>query len=80
VIQRGSEHEAGDITTGDIGGTALLHTLGGNIKTGASALREFEDARVGAQRRKLETEAATYQVLDVAGDLTPFTEAGILTW
>src|SRR5436309_6859673 len=68
--------EAGDITTGDIGGTASLHTLGGNIKTGRIGASGIRDAAWGRSAAKLETEGGHIQVLDVAGDLTAFTGGG----
>jgi TonB family protein len=68
--------EAGDITTGDIGGTAFLHTLGGNIKTGRIGASGIRDAAWGRGAAKLETEGGHIQVLDVAGDLTAFTGGG----
>jgi len=76
VDKRGSEHRGGDITTGDIGGTALLHTLGGNIKTGRIGASGVRDAAWGRSAAKLETEGGHIQVLDVAGDLTAFTGGG----
>jgi TonB family protein len=68
--------EAGDITTGDIGGTAYLHTLGGNIKTGRIGTSGIRDAAWGRSAAKLETEGGHIQALDVAGDLTAFTGGG----
>src|SRR5438128_1570946 len=68
--------EAGDITTGDIGATASLHTLGGNIKTGRIGASGIRDAAWGRSAAKLETEGGHIQVLDVAGDLTAFTGGG----
>ena len=68
--------DAGDITTGDIGGTAALHTLGGNIKTGRIGASGIRDAAWGRSAAKLETEGGHIQVLDVAGDLTAFTGGG----
>src|SRR5437588_1506128 len=68
--------EAGDIMTGDIGGTAALHTQGGNIKTGRIAGSGLRDASLGRSAAKLETEGGHIQVLDVAGDLTAFTGGG----
>ncbi len=68
--------EAGDITTGDIGGTASLHTLGGNIKTGRIGASGIRDTAWGRSAAKLETEGGHIQVLDVAGDLTAFTGGG----
>jgi TonB family protein len=68
--------EAGDITTADIGGTASLHTQGGNIKTGRIGIPGIRDASWGRYAAKLETEGGHIQVLDVAGDLTAFTGGG----
>jgi TonB family protein len=68
--------EAGDITTADIGGTASLHTQGGNIKTGRIGTSGVRDASWGHSAAKLETEGGHIQVLDVAGDLTAFTGGG----
>jgi TonB family protein len=68
--------EAGDITTGDISGTAFLHTQGGNIKTGRIGVPGMRDAAWGHGAAKLETEGGHIQVLDVAGDLTAFTGGG----
>src|SRR5438552_2482798 len=68
--------EAGDITTGDIGGTASLHTLDGNIKTGRIGASGIRDTAWGRSAAKLETEGGHIQVLDVAGDLTAFTGGG----
>jgi TonB family protein len=68
--------EAGDITTGDISGTAFLHTQGGNIKTGRIGVPGMRDASWGHGAAKLETEGGHIQVLDVAGDLTAFTGGG----
>jgi TonB family protein len=68
--------EAGDITTADIGGTASLHTQGGNIKTGRIGVSGIRDASWGRYAAKLETEGGHIQVLDVMGDLTAFTGGG----
>lgn len=68
--------EAGDITTADIGGTASLHTQGGNIKTGKIGTSGVRDASWGRSAAKLETEGGHIQVLDVAGDLTAVTGGG----
>jgi TonB family protein len=69
--------DAGDITTTDIGGTAILKTQGGNISAGriggGTGLREISRGRPVA---KLETEGGHIKVLDVAGDLTAFTAGG----
>ncbi len=70
--------EAGDITTGDIGGAASLKTQGGNIfagRIGGSEMRESSRARPLA---KLETEGGHIKVLDVGGDLTAFTGGGFI--
>jgi len=68
--------EAGDITTADIGGTASLHTQGGNIKTGHIGVSGMRDASWGHAVAKLETEGGHIQVLGVAGDLTAITGGG----
>ena len=67
--------EGGDITTDDIGGTAILHTQGGSITAGriGGAMQEIPHGRVVA---KLETEGGHIKVLDVAGDLNAFTAGG----
>lgn len=67
---------AGDITTGNIGGTAFLKTQGGNIsvgRIGRAGLREAPHSRTVA---RLETEGGHIKVLDVAGDLAAFTGGG----
>ncbi len=68
--------EAGDITTADIGGTASLHTLGGNIKTGRIGASELHGVTWGRSVAKLETEGGHIKVLDVAGDLMAVTGGG----
>jgi TonB family protein len=68
--------EAGDITTADIGGTASLHTQGGNIKTGRIGISGMRDVSWGRSAAKLETEGGHIQVQDVAGDLTALTGGG----
>ena len=67
---------AGDITTGNIGGTAGLHTQGGNIKTGRIGGSGLRDASRGRSVARLDTQGGHIQVLDVAGDLTAFTAGG----
>src|SRR6266496_2887539 len=67
---------AGDITTGDIGGTAGLHTQGGNIKTGRIGGSGLRDASRGRSVARLDTQGGHIQVLDVAGDLTAITAGG----
>lgn len=67
---------AGDITTGDIGGTAFLKTQGGNIITGkidGTGVREISRYRPVA---KLETEGGHIKVMGVSGDLLAFTGGG----
>jgi TonB family protein len=68
--------EGGDITTGDIGGTANLLTQGGNITTGRIGTSGLRDASWGRVVGKLETQGGHIQVQDVAGDLTAFTAGG----
>src|SRR5713226_378541 len=68
--------EAGDITTADVGGTASLHTQGGNIKTGRIGVSGPHNAPRGRSVAKLETEGGHIQVLDVGGDLTAITGGG----
>lgn len=68
--------DAGDITTGDIGGTAFLKTQGGNIITGTiggMGVREVSRSRPVA---KLETEGGHIKVMGVTGDLSAFTAGG----
>lgn len=68
--------EAGDITAGDIGGSAFLKTQGGNIITGhigGSGVREVFRGRPVA---KLETEGGHIKVMGVTGDLSAFTGGG----
>ena len=67
---------AGDITTADIGGTAGLHTQGGNIKTGRIGGSGLRDASRGRSVARLDTQGGHIQVLDVAGDLTAITAGG----
>jgi TonB family protein len=68
--------EAGDIETQDIGGTAGLHTQGGNIRAGRIGGSGLRDGSLGRSVAKLETQGGHIQVLDVAGDLTAFTAGG----
>src|SRR3989442_7332777 len=68
--------EAVDITTADIGGTAFLHTLGGNIKTGRIGASVLHGVTWGRSVAKLETEGGHIKVLDVAGGLIPATGGG----
>jgi TonB family protein len=68
--------EAGDIETQDIGGTAGLHTQGGNIRAGRIGGSGLRDVSLGRSVAKLETQGGHIQVQDVAGDLTAFTAGG----
>jgi TonB family protein len=68
--------EVGDISTGDIGGTARLQTQGGNITAGRIGMFALHDGSRAHPVAKLETEGGQIQVLDVAGDLTAFTAGG----
>jgi TonB family protein len=66
---------AGDVTTGDIGGTAFLKTQGGTISAGRIG-RGLREGSRGRPVARLETEGGHIKVLDVAGDLTAFTGGG----
>jgi TonB family protein len=75
--------DAGDIETQDIGGTAMLITQGGNIRTGRIGVSTMQNAahRVNGANSlhaisRLRTEGGHIQVLDVAGDLNAFTGGG----
>jgi TonB family protein len=68
--------DAGDIETQDIGGTASLHTQGGNIRTGLIGSRDLHEISSGRPLAKLVTQGGHIQVLGVAGDLTAFTAGG----
>jgi len=70
--------EIGDITTGDIGGTAALHTQGGNIKAGRIGGYGIQEVSRSRSVANLETEGGHIKVLDVAGDLTAFTGGGYI--
>lgn len=67
---------AGDITAGDIGGTAFLKTQGGNIITGTIGRIGFREVSRGRPVAKLETEGGHIKVMGVTGDLTAFTAGG----
>ena len=67
---------AGDITTGDIGGTAFLKTQGGNIITGHIEGTGPREVLRGRPVAKLETEGGHIKVMEVTGDLTAFTAGG----
>ena len=68
--------QAGDIETQDIGGTALLVTQGGNIRTGKIGVSGSRAVAAGRPVAKLETGGGHIQVLDVAGDINAFTAGG----
>lgn len=70
--------EAGDITTGDIGGIASLQTQGGNIFAGRIGGPGVREAFRGRPIAKLETQGGHIKVLDVAGDLSAFTGGGYI--
>lgn len=67
--------EVGDIETGDIGGTAYLSTLGGNIRAGRIGTSSVHFGS-GNPVAKLETDGGNIQLQDVSGDLTAFTAGG----
>lgn len=67
---------AGDIETGDIGGTASLITQGGNIHAGNIGVGRMRNASMGRAVAHLETEGGHITVGDVAGDLSAFTAGG----
>ena len=67
---------AGDISTGDIGGTAFLRTQGGNISAGRIGRAGLREVSRGRPVAKLETEGGHVKVLDVTGDLIAFTAGG----
>lgn len=68
--------DAGDITTGDISGTAFLKTQGGNISAGSIGGAGFWQPPRGRPVARLETEGGHIRVMNVAGDLTAFTGGG----
>jgi TonB family protein len=75
---------AGDIVTGDVGGTATLVTEGGNITTGRLAT-SFSEASgkhsghsVARAVARLQTQGGHIQVESVAGDLNAFTAGGFI--
>jgi len=68
--------EVGDITTGNIGGTARLQTQGGNITAGKIGIFADRETSRTHPMAKLETAGGQIQVLDVAGDLSAFTAGG----
>src|SRR5215472_8303723 len=60
---------AGDISTGDIGGTAYLRTQGGYIVAGHIGWPGIREGAHGRPVAKLETAGGHIKVLDVTGDL-----------
>jgi TonB family protein len=68
--------EVGDITTGDIGGTATAHTRGGNIKMGKIGATGVRDVNWSHPVARLETDGGHIYALDVAGDITATTGGG----
>lgn len=67
---------AGDITSGDIGGTAFLKTQGGNIITGRIGGTGVREVSRGRPFAKLETQGGHIKVMGVTGDLSAFTAGG----
>jgi outer membrane biosynthesis protein TonB len=68
--------DAGDIETQDLGGTAMLATLGGNISAGRIGTSFMRNAGAGRMVARLQTEGGHIQVLDVGGDCNAFTAGG----
>jgi TonB family protein len=66
----------GDIETQDIGGTAVLVTQGGNIRTGRIGTMSQRGGWPGHMLARLSTEGGHIQVDDVTGDLDAFTAGG----
>lgn len=71
--------EAGDITSGDIGGTASLVTQGGNIHVGRIGAVTVRPVSAGRPAARLETGGGHIDVQDVGGDLTATTAGGHVT-
>jgi TonB family protein len=68
--------DVGDIEALDIGGTASLHTQGGNIRTGLIGNPDLRETSSGHPMARLETQGGNIQVRGVVGDLTAFTAGG----
>ena len=68
--------DAGDITTGDVGGTAFLKSQGGNIISGQIGGTGVREVFRGRPVAKLETEGGHIKVMGVTGDLSAFTAGG----
>lgn len=66
----------GDIETQDIGGTATLVTLGGNVHTGRIGTMSQRGGWQSRLLAKLSTQGGHIQTQDVAGDLDAFTAGG----
>lgn len=70
---------AGDISAGDIGGTASLVTQGGNIRAGRIGTSGLRSVSAGRQVARLETGGGHIDVQDVAGDIVASTAGGHVT-
>jgi TonB family protein len=70
------ETGGGDIQTQDVGGTASLITLGGNIRAGRIGFLAGQNVSAKHTVARLETQGGHIQVLDVNGDTTAFTAGG----
>ena len=68
--------EVGDIETLDIGGTALLATQGGNIRTLRIGRAGLQNVSYGRPVAKLTTEGGHIHIGDVMGDVSAFTAGG----
>jgi len=68
--------DAGDITAGNIGGSAFLKTQGGNIITGHIGGIGVREVSRGRPVAKLETQGGHIKVIGVTGDLSAFTAGG----
>src|SRR5215472_10285118 len=68
--------DAGDITTGDIGGATFLKTQGGSIITGQIGGTGVREIFRGRPIAKLETDGGHIKVMGVTGDLSAFTAGG----
>lgn len=68
--------EVGDIETMDIGGSAMLVTQGGNIRTMRIGRPGIQRVALGKPVAKLVTEGGHIQVGDILGDISAFTAGG----
>jgi TonB family protein len=71
--------EVGDIEAGDIGGTAVLATQGGNIHTQRIGRHGLQNSLRGRPVAKLVTEGGHIEIGDVVGDVSAFTAGGNIT-